>query len=89
MGEYRENEVGEVRENEVRCRRWKDVKQWTQAAMKDVLTASKENILHSSQQGQSNTGTGVQRGCGIPILADTQTELDMALNNVLKTKRWF
>lgn len=81
--------MGGYRENEVRGRQWKDMKQWTQAAMKDVLTAYKENILHSSQQGQSNTGTGVQRGCGIPILADTQTELDMALNNVLKTERWF
>lgn len=59
--------------------------------MKDVLTAYKDirkkgHIpLRSSKTRQSNTATGAQRGWGIPILADTQTELDKALNNISKT----
>lgn len=71
MGEYREDEVllfSEANNERIRIR-------GTQGEVKNIVTTFKKNILHSSQQGQKNIGTGAQRGCGIPILRYTQAEL--------------
>lgn len=71
MGEYWEDEVllfSEANNERIRIRGIQD-------EVKNIVTTFKKNILHFSQQGQQNIGTGAQRGCGIPILRYTQAEL--------------